>query len=185
MRFRRAWSAPAAPLRHIQGCCTAPASTTDGDVSGAADVLAIPAALYRLFPTQTSFDVHDVAFVPDVAIAAETSPPPPTSSAAPPVPSHDALTAELQAAKHQIALLTAASSQSFLRYATLETENARLRGCTTQLAEENESLKERLAQRDDEIGEQLHLICDLEKRLEEFTSLNVTNKSSWNGRNGD
>lgn len=179
MRIRRAWSAPAAPLRHIRSRCALPAdAVVDGDGPS------IPAALYSLFPTQTNFAVADVVYVADTAAAAaEASPAAAASCAA--APSHDALAAELQAAKHQIALLTAASSQSFDRYTSLESENARLRGCNAQLTDENESLRERLARREDEIGEQLHLICDLEKRLEEFSSLTVTNKAPWNGHSSD
>lgn len=188
MRFRRAWSAPAAPLSHLQTRSVDVSSSKTGECEGDAQGVQppLPSAVFHLFPTQTCFSLVDVDFVPDAeAVVEAAAAAQPAPSAATPLQVHDALRAELQAAKNQILLLTAASTQSFSRYAALEAENASLRRSNEQLQEENESLKERLAQRDDEISEQLHLICDLEKRMEEFGSLTLTNKSTWNGRSGE
>jgi hypothetical protein len=196
MRLRRAWSAPAAPLSHIGLDCLAPRCT--GDVEGGITAsgttssntnetaASLPRAVYRLFPTQTCFSLinveyGEVAAVPQEEARTEL----PTPSAVAPTPSQDTLRAELQAAKHQISLLTAASAQSFKSYAALESENAELRRSNEQLREENEELKGQLAQRDDEISEQLHLICELEKRLEEFHDLTLTKQPSLNGQSGE
>lgn len=204
MRMRRAWSAPAAPLSHLRR------STADTDgvdnlndvgrrgegISGSSSCssgsnraqgaatrpVELPHALYRLFPTKTCFAVVDIVYAADTPATESGGGAAPALSTS--APAYEALRAELQAAKHQIALLTTASSQSFGSYAALETENAELRRTNAQLQEDNEALKERLAQRDDEISEQLHMICDLEKKLKEFSAFSLTNKSTWNGRNG-
>ncbi|KPA77125.1 hypothetical protein ABB37_07436 [Leptomonas pyrrhocoris] len=192
MRVCRAWSAPAAPLSHIRTgraaptCALAPDKSSGSSGNDASNVTAekptLPHAVYRLFPTQTSFSVADIAYHAEEPHVNGTR----TTQSAPfgaaSMPSHGALTSELQAAKNQISLLTAASAQSFSSYVALESENAELKQSNEQLREENEALKERLAQRDDEINEQLHLICDLEKKLREFSSLTLTQKSLYNGQ---
>ena len=156
MRFSRAWSAPAAPLSHIRRGREPPSDAVDSADGNDADEHpqhhqhsrnsssgaeraaagpALPHAVYHLFPTQTCFTLVDV---PYIEAAQSTS-----SEAAPsaPLQSNEALRAELQAAKHQILLLTSASAQSFSSYATLEAQNAELRLSNEQLRDENEAFK--------------------------------------------
>ncbi|AYU76904.1 hypothetical protein, conserved [Leishmania donovani] len=173
VRRCRAWSAPAAPLSHICG------SHNGSSVRGAAGAIAgdhthfpLPPTIYRLFPTKTVFASLDIPFTPSLGAPcnggrqAPCSPPAETETL-------EALKAELLAAKHQIRLLNTASAQSFHSYAALEAENAELRDASRRLREANDELKARLAQRNDEVNEQLHLICDLEKKLEEFSCFNT------------
>ncbi|KPI84766.1 hypothetical protein ABL78_6184 [Leptomonas seymouri] len=192
LRLRRAWSAPAAPLSYIRVGRVAPPCILTPDSNGsrsgvnaAAEGQTLPRAVYHLFPTQTSFPLVDIAYGADAPKTNKANATASTSFAAVPIPSQDVLKAELQAAKNQISLLTAASTQSFGSYVALESENVQLKQANEQLREEIDALRERLAQRDDEISEQLRLICDLEKRLEEFSSFTLSNKSSCNGQGHD
>ncbi|KAG5484811.1 hypothetical protein LSCM1_06637 [Leishmania martiniquensis] len=186
VRRCRAWSAPAAPLSHI-------CRSTDGSfVERVAGAIAcdhtnppLPPAIYRLFPTQTAFAVVDIPFTPSPvspsngARHAPGSPPAEEDSV-------EALRAELLAAKNQIRLLNTASARSFHSYAALEAENAELRDISRRLREVNEELKARLAQRNHEVDEQLHLICDLEKKLEEFSRINnAAHVAACKSLNGD
>ncbi|KAG5505988.1 hypothetical protein JIQ42_06783 [Leishmania sp. Namibia] len=186
LRRCRAWSAPAAPLSHI---CK---SNDDSFVQSAAGANAglhanplLPPAIYRLFPTQTVFALVEIPFTP--------LPVPPSNgmrhgSGSPCAEAEtlEALKAELLAAKNQIRLLNTANARSFHSYAALEAENAELRDVSRRLREANEELKTRLAQRNHEVNEQLHLICDLEKKLAEFGGFsNAAHLSACKALNGD
>ncbi|GET86731.1 hypothetical protein, conserved [Leishmania tarentolae] len=186
VRRCRAWSAPAAPLSHICGSHNGsfPRGSA-GAIAGDHTHLPLPPTIYRLFPTKTVFDSVDISFTPS------SEPPCNGGQQAPCSPSAEtetleALKAELVAAKNQIRLLNTASARSFRSYAVLEAENAELRATSRRLREANDELKARLEQRNDEVNEQLHLICDLEKKLEEFRCCNPTaHFSACQSLNGD
>lgn len=186
VRRCRAWSAPAAPLSHIRGHHRRSLAPRAEQANGSDHAHStLPSAVYRLFPTQTVFNVADVPFAPSPPTTsngvhhAQTSPR--TEGTSP-----DDLRAELQAAKYQIQLLNAASAQSFKSYADLESENADLRDANRRLREANDELKALLSQRNDEVNEQLHLICELQKKLEEFSGFSAAPRlSSSKALNGD
>ncbi|KAK7198904.1 hypothetical protein NESM_000857000 [Novymonas esmeraldas] len=169
VRRCRAWSAPAAPLSHICGSHSgAPASGSAGAPVDTHTTRALPVAIYRLFPTRTVFTVVDIPFTPAPAPECNGARHTPVSSRDE-TDRHNALHDELEAAKNQICLLSTASAQSFQSYSALEAENAELRDANRRLREMNEELKSRLAQRNEEVKEQLQHIGDLELKLKELS----------------
>ncbi|CAJ1019117.1 hypothetical protein Q4I32_001841 [Leishmania shawi] len=169
VRRCRAWSAPAASLSHI--CRSRDGSFARGAtraITGDHARPTLPSTIYRLFPTKTIFAVLDIPFTPMLTATCNgvrQAPDLPRAEAE----SLETLKTELLAAKNQIKLLNSANARSFHSYAALEAENAELRDASRRLREANEELKARLAQRNVEVDEHLHVICDLEKKLEELS----------------
>ncbi|KAG5510175.1 hypothetical protein JKF63_07072 [Porcisia hertigi] len=186
VRRFRAWSAPAAPLSHICGShdgafvrCTA------GGIAGNPADRPLPPSIYRLFPTRTAFTEADIPFSV-TPVESSNGVRHATGSSQKQADTVDALRAELIVAKNQIELLNTTSKEMFHRYGELEAVNAELRDTTQRLRDANDDLEARLAQRDEMLNEQQHIISHLEKKLEEFNRFKSTALSSGSkSLNGD
>lgn len=180
LQRRRSWSAPAAPLRHIGlDAKSLSGHGSGGDEEGASAGTAsppLPPCIYKLFGTRTRIVCKDI--LPESRVNGIVKNRNGKQEAVSNSISYNELKEQLEAATYQIKLLNDATRNALSSYASLKDDMEQLQQAYSELKLENAELRENVQRRDDEIDEQLHMICKLQLELEKSNSLAKEHESA-------
>lgn len=174
---RRSWSAPPAPLSHLNELLE-PLGNADGGVEDVISLITAVRAvgnprvsappLIHLFPEGSYCAESPAERSPaprngneKEAASTVTAPAPPEAAT-----SYEEMKAALGAATSQIHLLNSTNEQTLRTYSSLEEENTRLRQLNEDLTAENHRLKEVLNHRQELVAQQSQTIRELQHQLE-------------------